>query len=98
MTTHYTLDEFHNPVAEADILTWAKWYESADRKVASSMVGDIRISTVFLGLDHGFGDGPPILFETMVFGGTHDQYQDRHCTWSEACDGHAMAVSMVKDE
>jgi hypothetical protein len=27
------------------------------------------VSTVFLGLDHNFGmNGPPILFETMVFG------------------------------
>jgi hypothetical protein len=35
--------------------------------------GNIGISTVFLGLDHRhFGDGPPLLFETMVFGGSRD--------------------------
>ena len=26
-----------------------------------------RISTVFLGIDYGWGAGPPLLFETMVF-------------------------------
>jgi hypothetical protein len=26
-----------------------------------------RISTVLLGLDHAYGGGPPVIFETMVF-------------------------------
>lgn len=26
-----------------------------------------RVSTVWLGLDHSHGDGPPLIFETMVF-------------------------------
>jgi hypothetical protein len=29
--------------------------------------GKIHISTVFLSLDHGWGSGPPVLFETMIF-------------------------------
>lgn len=49
---------------------WGQWFEKADRQVAETMLeGDIRVSTVFLGLDHRFGDpGPPLVFETMVFG------------------------------
>jgi len=47
-----------------------------------------RISTVFLGIDHNFGDGPPLLFETMVFGGKLDQEQDRYSTYDEAITGH----------
>jgi hypothetical protein len=31
--------------------------------------GFVWVSTVFLCIDHGFGDGPPVLFETMAFGG-----------------------------
>jgi hypothetical protein len=27
----------------------------------------IRISTVWLGLDHRWGEGPPVIFETMIF-------------------------------
>lgn len=37
------------------------------RRVASTVVGKARVSTVFLPVDHGFGEGPPIIFETMIF-------------------------------
>ena len=54
--------------------------------------GGIRVSTVWLGIDHGFGSGTPILFETMVFSGNdrypYDQAQMRYCTEQEAIDGH----------
>ncbi len=57
---------------EADLFTWARWFEIDDnRRVAETFVGDVRISTVCLGLDHGFG-GQPEWFETMVFGGSLD--------------------------
>ena len=55
---------------------------------------DIRVSTVFLGLDHGFGAEEPVLFETMIFGGEYDEYCERYCTWDEAVEGHAKAVEM----
>jgi hypothetical protein len=52
---------------------------------------------VFLGLDHQYGfNGPPVLFETMIFGGKHDDYQDRYLTWDEAEAGHERAVKMVR--
>ena len=37
----------------------------------------------------------PILFETMIFGGEHDQYQERYATREEAVEGHARAVAPV---
>ncbi len=55
-----------------NLFAWAQWFEAADRLVAKTEVGDVRISTVFLGLDHNFGEGDPLLFETMIFGGSHD--------------------------
>ena len=66
-------------------------------RVAETNIGDVRISTVFLGLDHSFsGDGPPVLFETMIFGGRLDEFQDRCCTWDEAEAMHAEAVRQVR--
>ena len=56
------------PVPCEDIIEWATWFETADRVVAKSTKDDIEVSTVFLGTDHQFGDGPPLLFETMVCG------------------------------
>lgn len=76
---------------------WAIWFETADRKIARTEIGDVLVSTVFLGLDHSFlPDSPPILFETMIFGGEHDGYQDRYRTIEEAKAGHERAVRIAK--
>lgn len=54
---------------------------------------EITVSTVFLVVNHEFiGDGPPILFETMVFGGDHDEFQLRYHTWEMAEFGHTLTV------
>jgi hypothetical protein len=57
----------HEPVEEPDLLTWARWIETADRHVRDTFRDDVRVSTVFLGLDMNVFGGPPDLFETMVF-------------------------------
>lgn len=57
----------------------------------------VTVSTIFLGLDHRFsGYGPPILFETMIFGGPHDEYMDRCCTWDEALKMHKRGVWLAR--
>jgi len=38
----------------------------------------VRISTVWIGLNHQFGSGPPLIFETMVFGGDLHEDMDRY--------------------
>lgn len=47
---------------------WGMLMESLDyRRVAWTEVGPYFVSTVWLGLNHNFFDGPPVIFETMVF-------------------------------
>ena len=59
---------------------------------------DNRVSTVFLGLNHQFGDGPPLIFETMIFSpGPLDQECWRYSTESEALVGHAAAVAQLQE-
>lgn len=94
----YALDENRTPVLVDDLMEWARRYEFDDRRVASSTIGDVRVSTVFLGLDHQFGEGPPLLFESMVFGGKFDGYQARYSTWAEAEAGHRIAFAMAREE
>lgn len=66
-------------------------------RVDETNIGPVSISTVFLGLDHRMGGaGPPVLYETMVFGGRLDQFQNRCCTWEEAEAMHADAVQLVR--
>lgn len=60
--------------------------------------GDATISTVHLGLDHRFGEGPPLIFETMVFGGGLDQECDRYSTIEQAHAGHERMVDRVRVE
>lgn len=75
MSDRYILTDDHRVVPEPDLLTWARWLETADRTVGHDHVGPYRVSTVFLGLDHDyrprlFGERTtrePLIFETMVF-------------------------------
>ncbi len=68
-----------------------------NRRVANDQIGNVEISTVFLGLDHNFFDrGPPLLFETMIFGGEHNDYQERCSTWEQAEAMHKRATALVR--
>lgn len=98
MTDKYIL-QGKTPV-KASLSEWASWYETADRHVAksgSSSKGSVEpmVSTVFLGLDHSFGHGKPAVFETMIFGGEHDQWQERCSTWEEAEAQHRQACELA---
>jgi len=84
----------HQPVICRDLMTWAHWFETADRCVRLTEQGDVVVSTVFLGLDHAWGDTPE-LFETMVFAGDHGGDMERYSTWDEAEAGHARWVATV---
>lgn len=72
-----------------------KWGSQVDKIIGKDQFGSVSVSTVFLGMDHSFGGGDPVLFETMIFGGEHDQYQERYCTWDEAEKGHQIACDLV---
>jgi hypothetical protein len=93
------------PVLEPDLLTWARWFETAERQVAETWVtpldgapgqASVRVSTVFLGLDHQWGDGPPLLFETMCFTEKKCWNMDRCSTWDEAKAMHQRMVENVR--
>jgi len=93
----YILDE-NNNVVKGDLIDTAIMRESGRFIVKQEMIGDIKISTVFLGVDHSFdflGDHIPIVFETMIFGGEHNDYQTRCATWDQALEMHQTAVDIV---
>lgn len=94
-TGQYILKD-REPVQCEDMHEWGAWISKPENKrVLRTDIGDVFVSTVFLGIDHAFGEGAPVLFETMIFGGEHDQYQERYCTWDEAEKGHQEAVNLV---
>lgn len=91
---NYILDDAGNPVAEPDVLAWARWFQTADRTIGhTELNGGVVVSTVFMGLDRAFGAGPPLLFETMIFGGPLDETQYRYSTRAAALSGHESAIA-----
>lgn len=89
-----------------DVLEWDTFFQDPSYKVIRRTRlrgGKKWVSTVWLGIDHGLGQGPPVIFETMVFGlkdfGPARPYhtpryqqnyaQERWHTEAEAIAGHA---------
>lgn len=105
MSEHYVLGADARTPVPADLMTWARSRARGATpqpgdgwaRVAEDALGGVRVSTVFIGLDHRFGPepGPPLVFETMVFGGVLDQEWERYSTWDEAAAGHAALVAAV---
>lgn len=102
---HYLLDENKEPY-EVSIEEAVKLYDDLEMKIVKQDKLDdgTFISTVFLGMDHGWWDErknhnyKPVLFETMIFGGEYDQYQERYTTYQKALEGHEQAIKLAKQK
>lgn len=92
----YVLGADHIARPVQGIVEWAENFERGNRIVRQSTVGGSFISTVFLGLDHQYRSGPPLIFETLVFGGPLGHEMDRYSTWDEALRGHGDMVDLVR--
>ena len=110
----YVLDADHNPVALdlADPQHMAMWSAfmfdgESNRRVAWDRVTKgIAVSTVFIGIDHGFAAlldnevALPMVFETMVFDADADDDGNLcylYATWAEAEVGHARVVAEIRE-
>jgi hypothetical protein len=75
---------------------WGAWRQANDPHVKETDLPDYWVSTVFLGLDHQYGDGPPLVFETMVFNRTGESdLCQRYSSWDDAVTGHDAVVSRL---
>ena len=97
----YLLGDDGEPVGPVDIETYSAsgLMFSPDRGIARDELDDGSVvSTVFLGLDHQFFcDGPPLLFETLVFPADDsegDMYRTSNRTAALAC--HDQVVAELK--
>jgi hypothetical protein len=85
---------------------WSKSFSADDRIIKQETLPNGRyVSTVWLGIDHRFGDdGPPLIFETMLFdakdskGLGEDLDMDRYSTHEEAVAGHQRMVEKWSGE
>ncbi len=108
---HYILNDDHTVTEVDDVIEWATKFETGNRIVKQEQVGDWFVSTVFLGLDFGWGD-VPMIFETMIFDHSQpvtyklgkkehtsdkDIYQERYSTYDEAVHSHDTLVQSIRD-
>ena len=97
MRPHVYFDRTGAPI---DVMRWCELHDDEDYvRVAHDIVvvggHPLDVSTVWLGIDHGFGfSSVPIIFETMVFG--HDDPAcQRYATEADALTGHTVIVSKL---
>ena len=106
---YFTLDENRQPHPCDDFNAYHDWHDAMPPtsdwytmktglgfSIARDAVGDDEVSTVYLGLDHGFGlngDHGPILWETMVFPAA--EVCERYRTYDEAMAGHRQMVESL---
>jgi hypothetical protein len=91
----YDLGHNRITMAEAERLL----ADGESRQIAQDVVlihdEPVWVSTVFLVLDHNFGDGPPLLYETMTFSAAEELSDlcNRYCTRAAAEEGHAAVLA-----
>ena len=84
------------------LMAWARDFDDPEpKRVANTTLPNGRnVSTVWLGADHQFGGGPPLIFETMVFSSKDDDPadndMDRYSTEEQAVEGHKRMVEKWK--
>ena len=89
MTPWY--DKAGNPIA--DIKKVEPLLSNMDyKRVRETTLPDGKwVSTIWIGLDYNYGDGPPLIFETMVFSSREEMGGlecRRYATEAEAIAGH----------
>jgi hypothetical protein len=105
MNFYYILDEHGEPQPMTDVLLWGLWFERASRDGSRIVQQDyvegcdqVGVSTVFLGLDHNFtATGPPVLWESLVFGTALDGEQRRYTSKAAAIRGHQNLIARVTE-
>ena len=105
---YYILTPDHKIKVVNTVEEWAEQFENESRTVCRTAVGDYTVSTVFLGIDHNYhSDGPPILFECMIFKtmeadpgkrweGKYEDFQERYATYKEAMARHKDIILRLK--
>lgn len=93
-----------------EMLAWAAKFEDRDyRTVAQHWVRGWMVSTIWLGIDHGFSEiTRPVIFETMIFppgdeAGEYgiygcEDYQERYSTEEAAQAGHDRAIAWLGEK
>jgi hypothetical protein len=89
------------------VTQWGKLFQERTLEnggiIGQDKVGTYMVSTVWLGQDHNWFGGPPVLWETMVFDDSMtvpsliSRYQRRYTSRTAAVAGHKWAVELARN-
>ncbi len=82
---------------EDSVFQWAKDFMDLKKRIVehTKLSNGYFVSTVWLGLNHNYAEGRPLIFETMVFSSKtsfNEIDMDRYSTEEEAKEGHRRMV------
>jgi len=101
MTDYYMLIDEEVVKAESidDWLRWSHLFD--DKKIIDTKILGHRVSTIFLTIDHRsyMEEGPPVLFETMVFklNSNTGVYCERYTSLQVAKDRHQWIIDNIDE-
>lgn len=90
------MDAFDRQGKPISLEEWGELHRNPTYKILQQddLPGVGMLSTVWLGLDHGWGESAPIIFETMSFPtDAPNAIQERYSTEAEAREGHARLLA-----
>jgi hypothetical protein len=97
----YILNDADEPVPCDDMVKWSLFCGTDPRRIVGrSTFGDglILVSTIFTGMDYNWSlVGPPIVYETMMFGTGETRLCSRTHTRDEALHAHQAACAVARE-
>lgn len=96
----YVLGDDGKPRPAKDPGEFAESVQDIDRRrVAVEFIGTALVSTCFVGVNFRLlGDGPPLLWETMIFRPHSNSLEGRFSSREEAEEGHRRVVERLRKE
>jgi hypothetical protein len=80
---------------EISMQEWVKLFKD-ERHIGDDRVNGAHVSTVYLGLDHGYYGGPPLIFETLIYYPDGSDQMFRYSTETEARQRHKEIVGFLQ--
>ena len=95
MDTSIYYDKQGMPITQKQ---WLNNFKKGNKKIGFDKIGKQEVSTVLVGLNMSTEiEAPPLIFETMIFGGEYDQAQWRYYTEEQAKFWHNRIVQALKN-
>ncbi len=93
------MDYFNRKGEPIDLITYGLLHRDQEYVIIRKTIYiNAKVSTVWLGINHNFDpNGTPLIFESMIFGGEHTEYQDRYETEEQAIAGHQRIITAIEN-